>query len=232
MEELKYSEEKKRCLARIGALSYTLGNYLPSECTWEFGFKDIIEIVRRNSKPFLGEDIKDISLGAYPMHIRDENGHKTTKNIAIAYVWLPKNSSHLIDTSTKDMDTAVKVIIPSPSKKLQEYAAKFSVDGKLNKVDGRSTGLEGKRRVQTGRAYTGIIVEVGKILTLEMDKNCHMYAREFGEEFRRSSELLIAETEFKELSPGDYTVVRMVVRKTEKKSTPKELRPRKSFNVM
>lgn len=228
---LNYTEEKKRCLARTGAIAYTIGNYLPHECKWELREKDIIEIIGRLTEPFLGNEVKDITLGAYPLQSRDSEGRKTTKNIAIAYVWLSKDSRHLIDKSLNEMDTAIRMTVDSPSDKIKEYAAKFSVDGKLHKVNGQNTGMEDRRKSRSGPTYTGIVVDVFKFLMLEFDPYCNNYGENFGKEFKRNCNLFVEESEYRELSPGDYTLVRMIISKSEKRMTAKQLRPKKSLNA-
>lgn len=228
-EELRYSEEQKRCLARIGGIGYTVGNYIPQECKWTFSNKDIVEIISRLSKPFLS-DIVGITLGAKTLNVKDNDNHKTSKPFPVAYIWLPKSSPNLVDNSLKNSDSAIKFPIPSISNNLKEYASKFSVDGKVHKLDGVSTGTEDGRRVTTGKSHTGIEVLVDKFLMLEFDINGDRYAREFGEEFRHRCNIRIDEVEFKELSHGDFTVNRIVVRKIEKRISDKEFRPRKSIS--
>lgn len=233
-EELKYTEEQKRCLARTGAISYTIGNYLPSESYWDFSGKDIVEIVTRLSNPFLS-DIHRVTLGSFPLTVKDDNtGRKTTKDIPIAYVWLPKNSPNLVDNSLKHSNSSIKFPIPSISKNLQEYGSKFCLGGKLRTTKGVETGSENGRRVSSGPDYVGIIVLVDKFLSIELDQFGNKYAKEFGEEFRRKCDLKIEILDLVESTgsdPDDLTIKRIVVKKSEKRKVEKELRPKKSFSA-
>lgn len=221
----RYSEEQERCLARIGVLGYSVGNYLPQECTWELSKQDIIEIVTRVTRPYL-KDIDSVTLGMKDDVIRID-GEKETIKIPVAYIWLPSDSPNLVDSSLKNSDSAIKFDIQKYSKSLEEYAAKFCYDGKPNLIKSRNS--RGGRR---GRQKTGLTVLIAKIFRIEFDERNIKYGKEFGEEFKRNTELKI-DTRAVDLGKGDYDIQMIHVTKSVKKKeiTTNELRPTLSFNA-
>ena len=227
--ELNYSEEQKRCLARIGAMGYTVGNYLPQECTWKLSPRDIIEIANRISSPYLS-DIDKITLGAIPVPVKDEDG-KRTMDVPVAYIWLPKNSPNLVDRSLDDTNSAIKIPIPSVSKNLKEFGSKFCLNGKLHIVDGKMIGFDQGRRVSSGKKYKGIVALVEKFLIIEFDSLGIQYSKEFGDEFKRMTNIIMDPIDLKELPHGDMAVNQITVKKSERRTVEKEIRPTRSHNI-
>lgn len=222
----RYSEEQERCLARIGVLGYSVGNYLPQNCTWELSKQDIIEIVMRVSRPYL-DDIDSVALGLKSTEVRAKNGKKETLKVPVAYIWLPYDSHNLVDTSLRNSDSAIKLTINKFSKNLEEYAAKFCDQGKAHIIKGEMSGGNKK-----GKPMVALTALISKIFHIEFDEKNIKYGKEFGEEFKRNTELEFSYRAI-DLGGGDFDIQTIDVKKYVKRKNigTGELRPKSSFNA-
>lgn len=213
MAELNLNEEKQRCLARIGVLGYTLGNYLPQECTWRIGKRETIEIIARHSQPYL-DDIVDITLYGVKQSAMINN-HKETVTLPAVYIWLPKKSHNLVDQNLKNLDTAIPIPSNSPSEKLQEYAKKFGENGKLNLIGGKKVNYdyENERNMsQNLNDRVGFAVTLDRFLQMEFDSNNYEYGKMFGNEFKRKTDIRVV-PEFRTKPNGLIEVEKLNVTK-------------------
>lgn len=116
----------KKDQSPVSAIAVTMSGRAPSTVLWQYTETDICEDVMNLLKPLVG-DIKDVTV--------EPKG----KDEIMAYAWLPSNSEHVIDKSTKN--SVINRPIHSYSKELKELMDKYSPkDAKRLVADETSRG--------------------------------------------------------------------------------------------
>lgn len=234
MGELNYTNEQKRCLARIASMSYTMGNYLPQEVIWTFNASTIIKIVEEKVRSHNIEDFYEITLGRAPFTYQDtETGENRTDKIPAAFIWLPRNSDHLVDKRLQNTNSYIKTPIPSYSDTLKKFAATFGVGGKLKHVSGQGVGLEDGKRT-TGKRGDAIVTDLMRFMAVELDINGTEYGKLFGNEFKERLVMQLVDIDLRRVDggdPNDKEIREITISLSRPRKTKKQMRPKISFNM-
>lgn len=197
-------------LTRIAATAYNTAGFAPVASTFKLTEPQIKTQVLNVAQGFISE-IKMVTLD-----VNNKNG------TVCAAVWLPKDSSHLRDTSTMNDNSAIKKPIMRYSKELKEFMDKFCFNDQK-----RTFSDEG------GLPLVCIFVQLDRFFKIIFDDNGNEFRRKFGATGNLNTKLDLSAHFGPMGSDGRYGKFQYIRVKKYSTSDLNQLEPRarRSFNA-
>lgn len=207
-EKKTLTEEMQKRLVKTSATNFSVHGYVPNATEWKLTPDQIRDIIKTHASATL-DDIADVTL---------EINHKS--GAISAFVWIPRDSKHLVNNELKNSNSAIKRSLTRYSQQLKEFIDKF-----CEKDDKRLYQEEG------GLNIVGIRVRVDIFMKLEFDESGNQYAKVFGDENRKKTFITLT-SNYSRAEDGrfgklNYIQVKKELKNRYSSTTP---RPRRSYN--
>lgn len=194
IEALNCSDQLKRRMLKSRECCVTFANtdLLPTECTWFFSISEMERIVADIAKAYLGD--REVNQTSIQVEYA-KNGSAAP----MAYVWLRKDSQHLIDKSLQAPSSGVTVTGSKYSKALIEladlYAAEYDLHNNFiprnKRVDIRDQDMRSRRGQESN--IVALALDLQKILERLLDVTNTGFKEVYGDDApAKATKLLIA----------------------------------------
>ena len=203
------TENQQEQLVKIAPTAYSTSGFPPVASEWKLTYDQVCSIIKKHTKAWL-DDVQDVTLE-----------HNRKNGALYAYVWIPNNSSHICDTTLSGGNSAINRTMRKYSAPMKEYMEKFCAKDRRHVFS-----AEGSVQL------SGLEIMLDKIMKIEFDESGYEYGRQFGENNKKKTKVVLTCNYSKEDDGKFGKFLYLQVDKSLKSSfssiTP---RPKKSYNA-
>ena len=149
--------------------AYNNGGHPPHESKFIYTYDQMIEVIEKNARVWL-DDLTEATI------------EPTKDGKLAAYVWIPRNSKHIVDNSLKNSNSAINASVQSYSPQMKEFMDKFC-EKKMKRL------INPNERERS--EIVGIEILLENLLCIEFDVTGYEFGKKFGDKYRKKTNIQI-----------------------------------------